>query len=219
MKKVLFMGIVLLCLLSFSACDIQDTTSGKGYGKNAGVPEQYLKTDIEEFIVDMNQKGWVLPDEYTFTATHDYDKNRGIDDVTLRLEFTFESGTQIEVVNCSYQYEKETGSWHRISDMSIVDQEWEINEKHYEKKCTGLADSAQGSVQWTVDVQDYDSKKNTITCAIVLVKGNGEEYRTDGFCTYSLEEDSYFELEQWGQTYRIYLGNTTAGGVWLHIFD
>ncbi len=194
MKKWMIGMLVFLLLFSFVACSQGNSISaGK---KSSGVPDQYLRMDVEDYIYEEELDG-----DYTFTATHNYDKASAVDRVTISLVFAYEFGTETYTGTCNYQFDKSANNWSKIGSVRWGDPKEALNEQAYEKNHSG---STLG-MQWTVDVRDLDLQNNTITCDIELVNSSGAVYRTDGYYTYSLHSES-FDLVVLGVTYNVYLG-------------
>lgn len=194
MKKTLAFILALCLCLGLIACSENGST--KTDKKINGVPDQYLKMDIEDYIYEEK-----IDTEYTFTATHNYDKSSAVDSVAITLDFKYEFGKESFVGTCNYRYDSAANNWSRIGDVRWSDAAEELSEQAYEKKHSGTT----LGLQWNVDIRDLDLQNGTITCDIELINSSGAVYRTDGFYTYQFERGS-FDIDVLGTTYTVYLG-------------
>ena len=195
MKKwVIGIMMMALLLISLSACS--NDSGIKADNKSKGVPDQYLKMDIEDIV---HEEG--IDAGYTFTVMHNYDESIHVDSVIITLEFKYEFGIESVVGTCNYQFDKSADNWSRMGDIRWDDGTEELSEQAYEKKHSGTT----LGLQWNVDISDLDLQNDTINCDIELINSSGAVYRTNGFYTYPFEHGS-FDIDVLGTTYTVYLG-------------
>lgn len=193
MKKWIIGIMVFLLLPSFAACSQGDSI--KIGNKSNGVPDQYLKMDIEDYIYEEK-----IDADYVFTATHNYDESCAIDSVAITLNFEYEFGIETFVGTCNYQFDKSANNWSKIGTVRWSNPTEKLNEQAYQNKHSGTTIG----LQWKVDISDLDLQNDTITCDIELINSNGAVYRTDGFYTYPFKNGS-FDVDVLGVTYNVYL--------------
>lgn len=189
----LLVGVLLVCIIfSFGACKSEPK----------GVPDQYLKMDIEDFIYEE-----AIDAEYSFTAIHDYDASSAVDSVVITLDFKYEFGKASFVGCCNYQFDKSANNWSRMGIVRWDDPMEKLDEQAYENIHSGTTIG----LQWEVDISNLDLQNDTITCDIELINSDGAVYRTDGFYTYPFKNGS-FDIDVLGTTYTVYL---SVSGIYI----
>lgn len=202
---VLALAIILIGLLVVALSMPQNNhNQGQGNTTNEstskltqadGVPDRYLKIDVEDYIYEND-----IEANYTFVATHAYDKASAIDSVKITLDFAYEFGTETFVGTCNYQYDSTSNNWSKIGDVRWSDGTEKLDKQAYEKTHSGTTIG----LQWKVDISELDLQNGTITCDVELMNSDGKVYRTDGFDTYSFKNES-FDMNVLGVTYNVYL--------------
>ncbi len=197
MRKIICLVGALSILLLLIGC------SSENNPKNQGVPDQYLKLDVDDYYYAEELEG-----SYTFTSVHNYDTSTNTDSVEITLRINHKYADEVVTGKCTYQYDKTSGNWSRIGTVRWGEMELDYKPKAYKTtiQCKWFTQS------WEVTIKELNLNNNTITCQIVLNDSDGPDYTSDGFHTYSLSKGHWygFSFTANGQKYHATLYEDTG---------
>ena len=171
--------LALCAALQFSGCSSSN--------KTAGVPDRYLETDATDYYYSEDLEG-----NYSFTSVHDYDKSSNTDRVEIQLRINHEIADEVVQGVCTYQYDKEADTWHRVGAVRWGEMKLEYKPEAIKQK---TFKGQWFSTEWEATVQELNLDNNTIKCKIRMYDTDyGMEFESDGFETFSLGKGKWYSF-------------------------
>lgn len=172
MKKIIALITALVILGSFAGCAQQ--------GKQ--VPDGYLTLDVENYVYAEE-----IEDAYTYTSSHSYDTDTGMDHVTIELRVNHIYADEVVKGTVTYQYNRSTDTWNKIRDVRWGDMHLEYKADMFEKTFSGKILYFPGNhSEYEISVENLDFINGTITCRYHIVAVYHEVYTADGSGTFNL---------------------------------